>query len=286
MRAIEQDKAKQTATERKLSTQLRYTVRASQGKKPVEGAPYLTSSVEAKPETLLQITIKGKVTDELQAFIKGQGGVDIKPLPKYNIMSVRLPANKVESVAARPEIQSIDLSAKALINQQTSGPQDPEGDTAHAAAAARTQFNTTGAGVKVCVISDSVDTVQQNGSTYPSLTHAQSNGSLGAVQVLPGAAGSGEGEGTAMMEIVHRIAPGATIAFATGNPTDVGMALNIFFLKGAGCNIIVDDLTYTNESPFQDGPIARAVAEVSDSGILYFSSSANSGNQMHGTSGT
>src|SRR5271169_1141903 len=63
LQAIEKDKAQQTATEKKLSTQLRYTVRVANGKKPVEGAPYLMSSIEAKPETLLQITIKGKITD-------------------------------------------------------------------------------------------------------------------------------------------------------------------------------------------------------------------------------
>jgi hypothetical protein len=37
------------------------------------------------------------------------------------------------------------------------------------------------------------------------------------------------------------------------------MAANITALRTAGCNIIVDDLTYFNESPFQDGPIAQAV---------------------------
>jgi subtilisin family serine protease len=276
LQAIERDKAQQTAIEKKLSTQLRYTVRSSRGQKPVEGAPFIASTVKAQPETLLQVTVKGSISEELQTFVKAQGGIDIKAVPKYNIMSLRLPANKVETVAARPEVKSMEFSAKALINQLTSGPQDPEGDSAHAAAAARVQFNTTGSGVKVCVISDSVD----------NLANAQTKGSLGDVEVIPGAAGSASGEGTAMLEIVHRIAPGASLAFATGDATDVGMALNIFFLKGAGCNIIVDDLTYMNESPFQDGPIARAVQEVSDSGILYFSSAANSGNQMHGTSGT
>jgi hypothetical protein len=276
LQAIEKDKAQQTAIEKKLSTQLRYTVRASKGQKPVEGAPFLASTVQVQPETLLQVTVKGAISEELQTFVKAQGGVEIKAVPKYNIMSLRLPANKVETVAARPEIKSMEFSAKALINQVTSGPQDPEGDISHAATAARTEFNAKGAGVKVCVISDSVD--------Y--LAHAQSSGSLGQVQVLPSQAGAGSGEGTAMLEIVHRIAPGASLAFATGDPTDASIVLNIFLLKDAGCNIIVDDLTYTNESPFQDGPIARAVQEVADSGILYFSSAANSGNQMHGTSGT
>jgi subtilisin family serine protease len=64
------------------------------------------------------------------------------------------------------------------------------------------------------------------------------------------------------------------------------MADNIRALQKAGCRIIVDDVTYWNESPFQDGPIARAVNEVSDAGVLYFSSARNSGNKRHRTSGT
>src|SRR5262249_33206270 len=53
-----------------------------------------------------------------------------------------------------------------------------------------------------------------------------------------------------------------------------------------GCDIIVDDVTYFNEGVFQDGPIARAVNDVTASGALFFSSAANSGNFTSGTSGT
>jgi len=64
------------------------------------------------------------------------------------------------------------------------------------------------------------------------------------------------------------------------------MASNIVALRAAGCQIIVDDITYDDESPFQDGVISRAVQEVSSSGILYFSSARNSGSLKHRTSGT
>jgi subtilisin family serine protease len=94
------------------------------------------------------------------------------------------------------------------------------------------------------------------------------------------------GEGTAMLEIVHRIAPGAVLEFATANPTDAFMADNIDKFRQGGCKIIVDDITYNNESPFQDDVIASSVAAAAKAGILYFSSAANSGSQAHGTSGT
>ena len=49
--------------------------------------------------------------------------------------------------------------------------------------------------------------------------------------------------------------------------------------------MIVDDVLYFNESPFQDGPIAQAVNAVTADGALYFSSAGNEGNTLDGTSG-
>jgi len=110
--------------------------------------------------------------------------------------------------------------------------------------------------------------------------------------VLPGQngigfGGSDEGEGTAMLEIVYDLAPGAQLFFATGFEGQPSMASNIVALADAGCSVIVDDVTYDDESPFAaNQPITQAVKAVSDRGVLYFSSAANSGNLTHGTSGT
>ena len=43
---------------------------------------------------------------------------------------------------------------------------------------------------------------------------------------------------------------------------------------------------YYDESPFQDGTVAKAVNSVTASGVLYFSSASNAGNKDDGTSGT
>ena len=107
------------------------------------------------------------------------------------------------------------------------------------------------------------------------------------VTVVPGQAGSGD-EGTAMLEIVYDMAPGASLYFATGFGGVASMATNIQSLAAApyNCNIIVDDVTYLNEGAFQDGPIAQAVNTVTASGVLYFSSAANSGHLTRSESGT
>ena len=61
----------------------------------------------------------------------------------------------------------------------------------------------------------------------------------GVEVVLSGHEVPGEGEGLAMCEIIHDLAPGATIWFATGASGEQQMADNIIALANAGCTIIV-----------------------------------------------
>ena len=80
----------------------------------------------------------------------------------------------------------------------------------------------------------------------------------------------GPSGGAAMLEIIHDLAPGAELYFATAFGGPASFAQNILNLRAAGCDIIVDDVGYANESPFQDGPIAQAVSDVGAAGVLYF----------------
>jgi len=162
-----------------------------------------------------------------------------------------------------------------------------EGDKTHRAFDARNGFGFDGTGVKIGVLSDGVD----------SLAGVQATGDLPAVTVLPGQAGSGD-EGTAMLEIVHDLAPGAQLYFATAFNGITSFAQNIRDLRTAGCDIIVDDVIYFAESSFQDGQagsvtsptnggvVTQAVNDVTASGALYFSSAGNQGNKDDNTSAT
>ena len=148
-------------------------------------------------------------------------------------------------------------------------------------------FGVNGAGIKIGVLSD--------GAT--NLAASQALGDLpGDVTVLPGQIGDGD-EGTAMMEIVHDLAPGAKLYFATAFGSLAGFAQNIHDLRAAGCDIIVDDVFYFDESPFVDGQTAgvvsptngglilQAVNDVTADGALYFSSAGNEGNLDDGSAG-
>jgi hypothetical protein len=133
-----------------------------------------------------------------------------------------------------------------------------------------------GTGIKIGVLSDGVG----------HLTSLQSSGLLPPVTVLPGQQGLTGSEGTAMLEIVHALAPGSDLYFATAFGGPESFAQNIRDLHAAGCRVIIDDVSYFNESPFQEGPIAQAVAEVCAAGTLFFSSAGNAGNVDQNTSGT
>ena len=147
-------------------------------------------------------------------------------------------------------------------------------------------YGVDGTGIKIGVLSDGV-----NG-----LSSSQARGDLGPVTVLPGQAGHG-GEGTAMLEIIHDLAPGAQLYFATATSSIHQFAQNIRDLRAAGCDIIVDDVAYSLESVFQDGQTAnvqsttsggivtQAVNDVTASGALYFSAAGNEGNVADGTGG-
>ena len=89
-----------------------------------------------------------------------------------------------------------------------------------------------------------------------------------------------------MLEIVYDLAPDSPLYFATAFNGPASFADNIIALKDAGCKVIVDDVGYFNESPFQDDVISQAVTTVTAAGVSYFSSAGNSGNKRAGTSGT
>jgi subtilisin family serine protease len=90
-----------------------------------------------------------------------------------------------------------------------------------------------------------------------------------------------------MMEIVYDLAPGVQLFFASAFNGPDSFANNIRLLRNTyHCDIIVDDVSYSDEPVFQDGVIAQAVNDVTTDGALYFSSASNDGNLTNGTSGT
>jgi hypothetical protein len=103
-------------------------------------------------------------------------------------------------------------------------------------------------------------------------------GHLSPVVVLVDQPG-GTDEGRAMAQIVHDLAPGAKLCFATAYDSEIAFANNIAALAdpNGGCkaSVIVDDIIYLSEPMFSDGIIAQQVDSVVAAGIPYFASAGN-----------
>src|SRR6185436_11186963 len=207
-----------------------------------------------------------------------------------------------ETIAADPDVIFVEPRQDAQVSQAApnvligvtlpptgQGSRSSQGDVTHRAFAARGAYGVDGSGVKIGVLSDGVR----------NLAASQAAGDLGPVTVIgppaPCPAANTCDEGTAMLEIIHDLAPGAQLYFASAFVSITSFADNIRALRAAGCDIIVDDVFYFVETPFQDGQLAptnrnsgvviQAVNDVTASGALYFSSAGNSGNLNDGTSG-
>ena len=282
-------------------------------------------AVRPDARNFVEVDIRADVNPDLLALIRSLGGTVVNAFPEYESVRARLPLLSVERVAQRSEVRQIRVADRAYVNAAPAGSPgarlnfaarglavrarlaaflaarkgaelpapvlgnllrslssaffagpDNSGDVAHQANSVRSNFAFDGTGVKVGLLSDGVD----------SLAKEQTAGNLPAtVHVIGAQAGSGD-EGTAMLEIVYTLAPGATLYFATGNPSQAQMASNIQALADAGCNIIVDDISYFGEGVFQDDILARKVNAVTSAGVFYFAAAGNSGSLLQGTSGT
>lgn len=190
---------------------------------------------------------------------------------------------KNQLAAALPLVRAAKEVNADETNAIVTGPPFSQGDAAHRANVVRDTYGADGTGIKIGVISDTPRYLEQS----------QGTGNLPRdVTIVPGQSGmtptsQGIGEGTAMMEIIHDVAPGAKLFFATAFGGQANFANNIRRLRFEfGCDIIVDDIIYFAEAAFQDGIVARAVNDVTASGGLYFSAAGNWGNLNDGTSGT
>ena len=265
--ALLAEKAQRTPAQRKVSSQLLSARQDQQYSVARRQAP-----VEVAADETVMVDILADVTPEVLARIRSLGGTVINSVPKYRGIRARLPLAAVEPLAGLDAVQSIHPADQAVTRKDDTS----EGDVAHRANSARTIHSVDGTGIGIGVLSNGVDT----------LSARQSSDDLpDRVTVLPRQEGQGS-EGTAMLEIVHDLAPGADLYFATasggGEPL---LASNIEALCEAGADVIVDDVYFPREAAFQDGIVAQAVNAAVADGCVVISAGGNGGNKNDGTSG-
>lgn len=268
-----QAKRARTPAQQKIDSHLLFALARQRDEPWTARLPGLRNPVEPDTVGRVLLDLGATVDDALLARVEALGGRIVSSHPRFDALRVLLPLNAAETLAAEPAVRWI-RQADQRMTQMTN---TTEGDVAHGTDVFRTNFGVDGSGIRVGAMSDSVD----------ALADVQATGDLPpVVTVLPGQDGiPGTSEGTALLEIIHDMAPGADLFFATGNGGQAQMAQNILDLAAAGCDVIVDDVLYLAEGVFQDGVIAQAVDTVASQGVIYFSSAGNSGNLNHGTAG-
>ena len=131
------------------------------------------------------------------------------------------------------------------------------------------QTGTRGTGVMVGVQSTGV----------ASISVIQGRGELPSVQVLvpSGGGNSADDEGTALLEEIHAVAPGAGLAFC-GPDTFVQYVDCLSRLINAGANVLLDDMIFTTLDPMSsDSTYTQSIEQVlsQHAGVLVLTAAGN-----------
>jgi hypothetical protein len=335
--ALNQEKSSRTPAQRKIDSNVLYTLRMMDGMPAAPGAQYLETGVELDVNNNIAVDIVANVTDALLDMLSEAGAHILYSNAGLHSIRALIPPGRIEGIAASLDVVFISPKQNASQNSHNAVPRgnspfgilaapgfderasnvrkqlaralnttgtpflgqgsvETEGDYTHLTYEARGVYGVNGAGLKIGVLSDGVTSAalsQATGDLPPTCGGAASP----CLTVLSGQTGSGD-EGTAMLEIIHDMVPGANLYFATADTSITSFAANIEALQAVGCNIIVDDVFYFVETPFQDGQastvvstsqggaVTQAVNTVASEGVFYFSSAGNQGNLDIATSGT
>lgn len=150
--------------------------------------------------------------------------------------------------------------------------------------------NWDGAGISIAAMSDSYDTRAAGPHAADGVASFDLPGSPShplnpqpVVILVEGPAG-GTDEGRGMVEILHKMAPRARLAFASGSLGEVSFAESIRTLadlpghpnpQGYKADVIVDDISYGGEPFYAESIIGNAIDDAAAGGVSYFSSAGN-----------
>jgi subtilisin family serine protease len=269
-------------------------------------ARFAQSAAGAPPLVLIDAVTRGD-PQKLKAALVALGLQ--RPALYSNDVGGWLPVSQLEAAGARAEVHSI----RAAMPHTRSGAVATQGDFVQHSDTVRSANSLTGAGVTVGIISDSFDCYSvyaannvaasgaagyaNNGFLATAADDIASGDLPASVNVLAEAQHGNGGcmnynpptqlpfsdEGRAMLQVVHDVAPGASLAFYTGYNSEADFANGILALAssvasgGAGANVIADDIGYFDEPFFQDGIVAQAIDTVEAGGVAYFSAAGNDG---------
>jgi subtilisin family serine protease len=231
----------------------------------------------------VRISAYGDNVGELKTQLVGQGMLNAR-LHDHAVTG-RVPVAALNDIAGIAGLKFI----KPVLATTRVGLTTTQGDHSLRSDLARSQFGVDGTGVRVGVLSDSFDCVPEPFAPGQNFTRAGQdavNGDLPlGVRVLSDLHTVPDSEctdeGRAMMQIVHDVAPGASLSFTTALTGEEDFAAGILALANDGAKVVVDDVEYFDEPMFEDGVVADAADQVVARGVAYFSAAGNEGRQSY-----
>ncbi|MDP1849050.1 MAG: PKD domain-containing protein [Solirubrobacteraceae bacterium] len=186
--------------------------------------------------------------------------------PAYGLFHAAVPADDIDAVAALDWVAALTTPDYGQTDDHPTNPTNSQGVALHNADDVQTR-GINGAGVNVGVISNGVPSLAA--SDLPAVTVNNAGCAAGSPNC---------DEGTAMLEIVHDMAPGAGLLFDAG--TGGGTAGHVGaqnWLAANGANVITEDLAFDAEPAFQSGLVASNGDTVAANGVSMHSSAGNLG---------
>lgn len=215
----------------------------------------LRSLADAK---LLRIDGAGRVqiylhaagtTAKAAAALLAAGGEVERADRAAGIVQGRLPVGRLEELAADPAVRFLRLPDYGF---PQSGAALAQGDAILNAALLRSTLGVDGTGVRVGVISDGVGGIAsaKGSGDLPASVNTATCNMTGTSPELSGA------EGTAMLEIVHDLAPGAELWFGH---FDTSLTFNAAVqCLAQNTDVVVDDIGFFNAGPYDGSSFVSA----------------------------
>ncbi len=251
--------------------------------------------INSAGEVQVYILLNQASSQNVQALRQSGVSIELQDA-KSGVVQARIPVTDIQAVAALPFVKYIRPPTYAIPFE---GSVDTEGDSILKADQVRSLLHVDGTGVKVGVISDGIKGIFATSCTtcsgvtggpistgdLPSATGTRSGGVLVASSggitaarsfqqngdlegIQPGCAFPGAGaEGTALLEIVHDIAPGAQLYFANA-ATDLEFNQAVDYID-SNADVGLDDLGFVYDLPY-DG-----TSDVSANTAAQLNSSSN-----------
>lgn len=249
------------------------------------GAPQWNSAttrlrLDAAGHAYVDIRLRDADTDTVAALHSLLGEAEINT--RYGLASGYLSPEDVDAIATLPGVLSVQAPFPVRARETPPSPKSPsnqiptnstesgsvmtEGDAIHRSNLPRAR-GVTGAGVKVGLLSTGIAswTASRDLGDLPTTIEYTSEGS--------------HTKGIPVLEIVHDIAPNASLAFAPVETIQDFVDGIDYLVNTVNCDIVFDNIGFYGEPYFDDGPVAQSVADILDK-VVYISSAGDDA-QLH-----